>query len=56
VPLQHPTVRLGGVLGGFKRSSQHLDKGGCGERSRAMFGSVWARRVAVPGPPLRGAA
>src|SRR5215216_3270253 len=36
-----------GVQGGFKRSSQHLDKGGCGEHSKAAFGSVRAWRVAV---------
>src|SRR4051812_11598904 len=46
----------GGGLGGFKWSSQHLDQGGCGGPSKAAFGSVPARRVAVPGPPLRGAA
>jgi transposase InsO family protein len=45
-----------GVQGGFKRSSQHLDQGGCGGHSKAAFRSVRARRVAVPGPPLRGAA
>src|SRR4030088_2203369 len=31
-----------GVQGGFKRSSQHLDKGGCDEDSKAAFGSIWA--------------
>jgi putative transposase len=45
-----------GVQGGFKRSSQHLDKGGCGEYSKAAFGSVRARRVAVARPALGGAA
>src|SRR4051794_13698748 len=45
-----------GVQGGFKWSTQHLDQGGCGGPSKAAFGSVRARRVAVPGPPLRGAA
>ena len=44
------------VLGGFKRSSQHLDKGGCGEYSKAAFGSVRARRIAVARPALGGAA
>src|ERR1700704_1638931 len=29
----------GRVLGGFKRSSQHLDEGGCDEHSKAAFGS-----------------
>jgi hypothetical protein len=44
------------VQGGFKRSSQHLDKGGCGEHSKAAFASVRARRIAVPRPALDGAA
>src|SRR4051794_31302186 len=50
------TTRCAGMRGGFKWSSQHLDQGGCGGPSKAAFGSVPARRVAVPGPPLRGAA
>ena len=36
-----------GVQGGFKRSSQHLDGGGCDEHSKAAFGSVWAGSFAV---------
>ena len=44
------------VLGGFKWSSQHLDKGGCGEYSKAAFGSLRARCVAVTGSALGGAA
>ena len=48
------------VLGRFKRSSQHLDRGGCGERSKASFGSVWAGFIAVTrsttGCSARGAA
>src|SRR3954452_557340 len=56
VPGQDRPVVLASVLGGFKWSSQHLDQGGCGGPSKAAFGSVPARRVAVPGPPLRGAA
>ena len=47
-------------LGRFKRSSQHLDRGGCGERSKASFGSVWAGFIAVTrsttGCSARGAA
>jgi hypothetical protein len=31
-----------GSQGGFKWSSQHLDKGGCDEASKASFGSIWA--------------
>src|SRR4051794_41881689 len=50
------TTRCAGMRGGFKWSTQHLDQGGCGGPSKAAFGSVRARRVAVPGPPLRGAA
>ena len=35
------------VLGGFKRSSQHLDGGGCDEHSKAAFGSIWAGAIVV---------
>src|SRR3954451_3485679 len=56
VPGEDRPVGLARVLGGLKWSSQHLDQGGCGGPSKAAFGSVPARRVAVPGPPLRGAA
>jgi putative transposase len=45
-----------GVQGGFERSSQHLDKGGCGEHSKAAFGSVRARRIAVARAALGGTA
>jgi len=43
-------------VGGFERSSQHLDKGGCGEHSKAAFGSVRARRIAVARAALGGTA
>jgi putative transposase len=36
-----------GSQGGFKRSSQHLDEGGCDEHPKATFGSIWAGAVAV---------
>jgi hypothetical protein len=36
-----------GVQGGFKRSSQHPDGGGCDEHSKAAIGSVWPGAVAV---------
>jgi putative transposase len=36
-----------GSQGGFKRSSQHLDEGGCDEHSKAAFGSVWAGAIVV---------
>ena len=45
-----------GVQGGFKWSSQRLDRGGCGDYSKAAFGSVRAGRAAVAGPAPRGAA
>jgi hypothetical protein len=35
------------VLGGFKRSSQHLDEGGCDEEIQAAFGSIWAGAIVV---------
>jgi hypothetical protein len=44
------------TLGGFKRSSQHLDGGVCGEHAEAAFGSVGARRVALARPARGGAA
>ncbi len=51
---------LGGVLGGFKWSSQPLDEGGCDDHSKAAFGSVWAATLAVTrstaGGRRRGAA
>jgi hypothetical protein len=43
------------VLGGFNRSSQHLDKGECDDYSKATFGSVRARSVAITGPASGGA-
>jgi putative transposase len=42
--------------GGFKWSSRRLDGGGCGEHSKAAFGSVRARCVVVARPALGGAA
>ncbi len=45
-----------GAQGGFKWSSQRLEGGGCGEHSKAAFGSVRARRVAVARPARGGAA
>ena len=41
---------------GFKRSSQHLGRGGCDGCSEAAFGSVRARRVALAGSALGCAA
>ena len=45
-----------GVQGGFKRSSQRLDRGGCGGYSKAAFGSVRAGRATVARPAPGGAA
>jgi transposase InsO family protein len=45
-----------GVQGGFKWSSQRLDRGGCGDYSKAAFGSVRAGRAAIARPAPRGAA
>jgi hypothetical protein len=36
-----------GSQGGFKRSSQHFDEGGCDEEAQAAFGSMWAGAVVV---------
>jgi hypothetical protein len=49
----NPTDR--GKLGGFKRSSQHPDKGDCDEEAEAAFGSIWAGSSAVTWPSPRGA-
>jgi putative transposase len=43
-----------GSQGGFKWSLQHLDRGGCDEQSKAAFGPVRARCIAVTGPALSG--
>jgi len=39
-----------GSQDGFKRSSQHPERGGCDEHSKAAFGSVWASPATVTGP------
>jgi putative transposase len=36
-----------GSQGGFKWSSQHLDKGSCDEHSKAAFGSICAGTIVV---------
>ena len=43
-----------GSQGGFKRSSQQPDEGGCDEDSKAAFGSVWAGAIVVTRSTLRG--
>nr|WP_281288615.1 DDE-type integrase/transposase/recombinase [Mesorhizobium intechi] len=35
-----------GVQGGFKRSSQHSEVGGCDEHSKAAIGTVWTSAIA----------
>ena len=39
----------GGVLGEFKRSSQHLEMESCDDYKKAPFRSMWAITVAVAG-------
>ena len=39
-----------GILGEFKRSSQHLEMESCDDYSKAPFRSMWASTVAVAGP------
>jgi transposase InsO family protein len=36
-----------GSQGGFKRSSQRLDKGRCDEHPKAPIGSIWAGAITV---------
>jgi putative transposase len=43
-----------GSQGGFKRSSQHLDEGGCDEHSEAALGSIWAEAIVVTGSTACG--
>ena len=43
-----------GSQGEFKRSSQHLDEGGCDEHSKAAFGSIWAGAIVVTGSTAGG--
>ena len=45
-----------GVQGGFKRSSQHPEVGGCDGHSKAAFGQVRTSPVAVPGSAASGGA
>jgi putative transposase len=45
-----------GSQGGFKRSSQQPEGGGCDEHSKAPVGSVWTSAVAVTGSATCGGA
>jgi putative transposase len=42
------------MLGGFKRSSQHPEGGGCDEHSKAAIGSVWTSAFTVTGTAACG--
>ena len=42
-----PLQLLARILGGFNRSLQYPDQGGCDEGSQACFGSVYAQEAAV---------
>jgi putative transposase len=52
--LMHHSDR--GSQGGFNRSSQHFDKGGCDEGPQACFGSVYTQEVAFAWTSARVAA
>ena len=43
-----------GSQGEFKRSSQHLEGGGCDEHSKAAVGSIWTSAVTVTGSATCG--
>ena len=43
-----------GSQGGLKWWSQHSDEGGCGETSKAAFGSFWAGAIVLTRSTLRG--
>jgi hypothetical protein len=38
-----------GSQGGFKRSSQHLNEGGCGEHAKAPITPFWTGGAAITG-------
>ena len=38
-------LRRAGTMGGFKRSSQHSEVGGCDEHSKAAIGTVWTGAI-----------
>src|SRR5215218_4402188 len=41
----HDAIRHLGEQGGFKRSSQHSEVGGCDEHSKAAVGTVWTGAI-----------
>jgi hypothetical protein len=60
VGVEQRTVDFGRMLGGLKRSSQHLDEGGCGGHSERALGLGRSGRVAFAraagGSAARGSA
>ena len=48
--LEHTGEAKAGELGGFNRSSQQLDKGGCDDDSKAALRSIRAEQVAFARP------
>ena len=51
-----PLELIAGVFGGFNRSSQHHELGGCDEGSPASFGPVHTQKASVARTPARLAA
>jgi hypothetical protein len=48
--VSHQALELfAGVLGGFKRSSQHSHIGGCDEYWRTEIGTIWTSANAIAG-------
>ena len=43
-----------GSQGGFKRSSQHHEGGGCDADTKASFGSIWSSVITVAWPATSG--
>src|SRR5260370_39573252 len=46
----------GRILGEFKRSSQHLTRGGCDDDTEAVFGAGRTSQTTLARPPLGAAA
>jgi hypothetical protein len=49
MPVEGMPIGLRGILGGFKRSSQHLNEGGCVEPWKAPITPFWTGAAAVTG-------
>src|SRR5664279_4403773 len=53
----HQALELvAGVLGGFKRSSQRSEIGGCDEHSRAAISTIGTSALTIAGPAAGGGA